>query len=97
MTITVTKNIIPFPIYCTREHLSCLCPQMAELRHVLVRLAGVAGLRQVPCLLRVWRDVIMHPLLAAVCPLAEDELDACFQAVTLLHRSVRNCVLKMQT
>ncbi|XP_048586472.1 kinetochore-associated protein 1 isoform X2 [Nematostella vectensis] len=56
------------------------------LRHVLVSLAGVPDMWQLPCLPEVWRKVVLAPFENVSPPLSPDELSSCHDSAYLLQR-----------
>lgn len=60
--------------------------QFEYLRHVMIQLSGVPDLWQVDCIQNMWKSVLLMPLTAAVPPLSDDQVVACLQSATLLHR-----------
>eukprot|EP00112_Aurelia_sp_Birch-Aquarium-sp1_P012598 Seg265.4 transcript_id=Seg265.4/GoldUCD/mRNA.D3Y31 product="Kinetochore-associated protein 1" protein_id=Seg265.4/GoldUCD/D3Y31 len=72
------------------------CVKMDYLRHALVVCSGVPELREIPCLAKMWRSVILAPFSSVSTPLSEDEEIACLESANLLQRCPVILDLNMQ-
>jgi len=59
-------------------------------------LSAIPGLREIPCLAKMWRKVILAPFSSVSIPLSEDEEAACLEAANLLQRCPVILDLSMQ-
>eukprot|EP00794_Sanderia_malayensis_P020311 gene20311-22310_t len=56
------------------------------LRHTLLVLSGIPELREIPCLAKMWRGMILAPFSSVSVPLSEEEELQCLESANLLQR-----------